>query len=196
MNEHREKETHRKPLQRKSSTPLPSSCMTRPSLPRRLSFPERSEATWATLPTISYSLQQEFHSGADDTKSSISSTPQYGMMKLPRMDGREEQNCQDLGHKKLVAFSKTKPQIGRRPSLPDSLWFTTKPNLTSQGQCISADEECTSLPRQFLWSTDRQVQSKALQQFLQKADATFDSNKEKAKILCNWMSSQTSQKQS
>jgi len=196
MNEHREKETHRKPLQRRSSTPLLSSCMTRPSLPRRLSFPERSEATWATLPTVSYTRGQEFHSGADDTKSSTSSTPHNGMVKLPRIDGREEQNCQDLGPKKLVVCSRTKPHIGRRPSLPDNLWFTTKPNLTSQGQCISADEECTSLSRQFLWSTNRQVQSKSLQQFLTEADANFDSNKEKVKILCNWMSSQTSQKQS
>ena len=189
MNEPKEKEIRQK---RRSSTPVPSTFITRPTpLQRRLSFKERSEVAWETLSSVSYrNRQQELAKSTDKSNLSNSSIPRAEMVKLPQINCPQKQNCQDLGHKKLDAFGKMK-LTGRRPSLPDNFCFT-KPNLTSQRQRIIADEEPSSLSRQFLWSTNRQAQSNALQEFITNANAHYDSNKEKAMILCNWMSSQTS----
>ena len=189
MNEPKEKEIRQK---RRSSTPVPSTFITRPTpLQRRLSFQERSEVAWETLSSVSYrNRQQELAKSTDKSNLSNSSIPRAEMVKLPQINCPQKQNCQDLGHKKLDAFGKMK-LTGRRPSLPDNFCFT-KPNLTSQRQRIIADEEPSSLSRQFLWSTNRQAQSNALQEFITNANAHYDSNKEKAMILCNWMSSQTS----
>ena len=189
MNKPKEKEIRQK---RRSSTPVPSTFITRPTpLQRRLSFQERSEVAWETLSSVSYrNRQQELVKSTDKSNLSNSSIPRAEMVKLPQINCPQKQNCQDLGHKKLDAFGKMK-LTGRRPSLPDNFCFT-KPNLTSQRQRIIADEEPSSLSRQFLWSTNRQAQSNALQEFITNANAHYDSNKEKAMILCNWMSSQTS----
>ena len=189
MNEPKEKEIRQK---RRSSTPVPSTFITRPTpLQRRLSFQERSEVAWETLSSVSYrNRQQELVKSTDKSNLSNRSIPLAEMVKLPQINCPQKQNCQGLGHKKLDAFGKMK-LTGRRPSLPDNFCFT-KPNLTSQRQRIIADEEPSSLSRQFLWSTNRQAQSNALQEFITNANAHYDSNKEKAMILCNWMSSQTS----
>ena len=194
MNEPKEKEIRQKLLQRRSSTPVPSTFITRPTpLQRQLSLQERSEVAWETLSSVSYrNRQQELVKSTDKSNLSNRSIPLAEMVKLPQINCPQKQNCQGLGHKKLDAFGKMK-LTGRRPSLPDNFCFT-KPNLTSQRQRIVADEEPSSLPRQFLRSTDRQAQSpaNALQEFITNANAHYDSDKEKAMILCNWISSQTS----
>ena len=164
-------------LQRKSSAPDPYTFITTPNLRRRrVSVPMKLEVIWETLPSASCSRLQESPQSTDELQLPDITTSQSGM------------NLQNLGHVNLDAFGNT-VLIGRKLSLPGDFSMKTSPTLTSQRQ-NTFHKDCTYnyLVRK---KKAHQERCEALRQFITNAEVNFDSNKEKAIILCNWMSSQT-----
>lgn len=172
-----ELEMSKKLLNRRSSTPVPTAFAKRPSLERRLTAPGRLEITWETLSNEPRTQNQE--------------SPKINKeLKLPEIAiSQNGINCESSGHSKLDPLGKTKLTDVRKLSLPDNVYLTAKQNLTSQRQ-NNVQGEWYSLQRQTVWNKACREHCKALRQFITNAEATFDSSKEKAMILSNWMSSQ------
>jgi len=172
----KEVEMKKELLQRKSSTPVPYTFNTTPNVRgRRVSVPIKLEVIWETLSSASCSRLQESPRSTDELKLPDITSSQSGM------------NFQNLGHMNLDAFGNT-VLTGRKLSLPDDFSMKTNPTLTSQRQ-NAFHKDCTYnyLERE---KKAHQERCEALRQFITNAEVNFDSNKEKAIILCNWMSSQ------
>ena len=169
-------------LQRSSSTPVPNTFIARrrTNLHRRQdSVPIKFEVTWETLSNASCSRQQGSPRITNELKLPEITTAQHGM------------NCQDLGHVNLDVFGKT-ILTGRKLSLLDN--FSMKTNLTQTSQRQDAlQEECSynHFQRELVKKETCKDRCEALRQFITNAEANFDSNKAKAAILCNWLSSQS-----
>ena len=181
---------NKKLLHRRVSTPKPivSDFLDKPTkVQRRNTLPSRLEL-------IPESIQQQKFVRCRNEKNLRPNTASPNeTIKLPWIDmNREEIKCYHLGSNKLDALCTTKENVERfqRLSYCDDFCSGKNPCVTSQRHCNMVSKE-TSLPRQFLCGSDHQGHSKALRHFIKNAEQTFDSNKEKAMILYNWMSSQT-----
>lgn len=172
---------NKKLLSRRSSTPVPNTFAKRQTLQRRrMTSPGSLEVTWETLSNVSCSQNQESQERiTKEPKLPVITTSQNGL------------KCQNFGQSKLDALGKTTLTGVRILTLPDNFCITAKPNLTSQRQNSVHRGESFSPQRQITWNKSRQEHCKALRQFITNAESTFDSIKEKEKILCNWMTSQT-----
>ena len=181
---------NKKLLHRRVSTPKPivSDFLDKPTkVQRRNTLPSRLELIPESI------QQQEFVRCKNEKNLRPNTASPNETIKLPWIDvNREEIKCYHVGSNKLDALCTAKGTIERfqRLSYRDDLCSGKKPRVTSQRHCNMVSKE-TSLPRQFLCGSDHQGHSEALRQFLKNAEQTFDSNKEKAMILYNWMSSQT-----
>ena len=79
--------------------------------------------------------------------------------------------------------SKTK-LTERTVNLPENRRMTAKLHSTYQRR--------NSTPSQFVWRNDRtEEQSEALREFVKNAEDNFDSTKEKAVVILNWLLTQS-----
>ena len=183
-------EMNKKLLHRRVSTPKPivSDFLDKPTkVQRRNTLPSRLELIPESI------QQQEFVRCKNEKNLRPNTASPNETIKLPWIDmNREEIKRYHLGSNRLDALCTAKGNVERfqRLSHRDDFSSLITPCVTSQRHCNMVSKD-TSLPRQFLCGSDHQGHSKALRHFIKDAEQTFDSNKEKAVILYNWMNSQT-----
>ena len=185
-----QKKMNKKLLHRRASTPktIVSDFLDKPTkVRRRNTLPSRLELIPESI------QQQEFVICKNKKNLRPNTASPNETIKLPWIDtNREDIKCYHLGSSKLDASCTENGTVERfqRSSYRDDFCSGKNPCVTSQRHCNMVSKE-TSLPRQFLCGSDHRGHSEALRQFLTNAEQTFDSNKEKAMILYNWMSAQT-----
>ena len=181
---------NKKLLHRRVSTPKPivSDFLDKPTkVQRRNTLPSRLELIPESI------QQQEFVRCKNEKNLRPNTASPNETIKLPWIDmNREEIKRYHLGSNRLDALCTATGNVERfqRLSHRDDFSSLITPCVTSQRHCNMVSKD-TSLPRQFLCGSDHQGRSKALRHFIKNAEQTFDSNKEKAVILYNWMNSQT-----
>lgn len=103
-------------------------------------------------------------------------------IKLPCIEGGMKRNVQE-GKRKMDKYSEAK-LTKRTVNLPENRRLTAKLHSTYRRR--------NSAPSQFVWRNDRpEEQSKALREFVKNAEENFDSTKEKAVVIFNWLSTQS-----
>ena len=205
-----QKKMNKKLLHRRASTPktIVSDFLDKPTqVRRRNTLPSRLELIPESI------QQQEFVICKNKKNLRPNTASPNETIKLPWIDtNREDIKCYHLGsiskldashrivrivdasHRisKLDESSTEKGTVERfqRSSYRNDFCSGKNPFVTSQRHCNMVSKE-TSLSRQFLCGSDHRGHSEALRQFLTNAEQTFDSSKEKAMIIYNWMSTQT-----
>lgn len=172
----------RKLLHRRSS--MPHNCLTRrPNMKRNTTVPTSLETT-ETLFGISRNHNREFDNCACEPILQEITTSLQGMVTIARRDDETTRNCAKNEHLKLPDLTDPTKLICRRESLPNNFGLSRKLPMNSKSQC-EAYRECTAITR-------CKTKSKALQHFLENAEENYDSHKEKAILLHNWMLRQRS----
>ena len=168
----------KKRLVRRASAPVVGP---RPSLqPCLFPGPAELKVAWESLPILPSNCSQEFSRCASEFTSHRSSSSNNDI-KLPCIEGRIKRNVQE-GERKINTSSKTKLTEGT-VNLPENRRLTAK--------LLSTFQRRNSTTSQFVWRNDRpEEQSKALREFIKNAEDNFDSTKEKAVVILNWLSTQ------
>ena len=172
----------KKRLVRRASAPVVGPRPRRPSLQPSL-FPGPAELKVAceSLPILPSSCSQEVSRCASEFTSHRSNSSNNDI-KLPCREGRVKRNVEE-GERKMNTSSKTK-LTERTVNLPENRRLTAKLHSTFQRR--------NSTTSQFVWRNDRpEEQSKALREFIKNAEDNFDSTKEKAVVILNWLSTQS-----
>ena len=167
----------KKRLVRRASAPVVGPRPRRPSLqPSLFPGPAELKVAWESLPILPSNCSQEFSRCASASSSSNND------IKLPCIEGRIKRNVEE-GERKINTSSKTK-LTERTVNLPENRRLTAKLHSTFQRR--------NSTTSQFVWRNDRpEEQSKALREFIKNAEDNFDSTKEKAVVILNWLSTQS-----
>ena len=168
----------KKRLVRRASAPVVGP---RPSLqPSLFPGPAELKVAWESLPILPSNCSQEFSRCASEFTSHRSSSSNNDI-KLPCIEGRIKRNVEE-GERKINTSSKTKLTEGT-VNLPENRRLTAK--------LLSTFQRRNSTTSQFVWRNDRpEEQSKALREFIKNAEDNFDSTKEKAVVILNWLSTQ------
>ena len=164
-----------------SATELNNRLPWRPTLERKLT----SSAVLKTSGTRSCSHNHQFE------KSVGVQLPDIVMTKRPRMTktawiGNMTQSYKDDGLVKLDIIISEK-QFCEGGNLPKGCIRKTKLPVNFQSRYKETDRVCTTRP---LVSSSYQQKSKAIQQFIGNSEKNYDSHKEKAILLQNWIISQ------
>ena len=169
-------------LVRRASAPVVGARPRRPSLqPSLFPGPAELKVAWESLPVLPSNCSQECSRCASEFTSHRSNSSN-NEIKLPCIDGRIKRNVEE-GERKMNTSSETK-LTERTVNLPENRRLTAKLHNTYQRR--------NSTPSQFVWRNDRpEEQSKALREFIKNAEDNFDSTKEKAVVILNWLSTQT-----
>ena len=172
----------KKRLVRRASAPVVGPRSKRPSLqPSLFRGPAELKVAWESLPILPSNCSQEFSRCASEFTSHRSNSSNNDI-KLPCIEGRIKRNVEE-GERKMNTSSKTK-LTERTVNLPENRRLTAKFQTTYQRR--------NSTPSQFVWRNDRpEEQSKALREFIKNAEDNFDSTKEKAVVILNWLSTQS-----
>ena len=169
-------------LVRRASAPVVGARPRRPSLqPSLFPGPAELKVAWESLPILPSNCSQEFSRRASEFTSHRSNSSNNDI-KLPCIEGRIKRNVEE-GERKMNTSSLTK-LTERTVNLPENRRLTAKLHSTYQRR--------NSTPSQFVWRNDRtEEQSKALREFIKNAEDNFDSTKEKAVVILNWLSTQS-----
>ena len=172
----------KKRLVRRASAPVVGPRPRRPSLqPSLFPGPAQLKVAWESLPILPSNCSQEFSRCASEFTSHRSNSSNNDI-KLPCIEGRIKRDVEE-GERKMNTSSKTK-LTERTVNLPENRCLTAKLHSTYQRP--------NSTPSQFVWRNQRlEEQSKALRQFIKNAEDNFDSTKEKAVVILNWLSTQS-----
>ena len=172
----------KKRLVRRASAPVVGARPRRPSLqPSLFPGPAELKVAWESLPILTSNCSQEFSRCASEFTSHRSNSSNNDI-KLPCIEGRIKRDVEE-GERKMNTSSKTK-LTERTVNLPENRRLTAKLHSTYQRR--------NSTPSQFVWRNQRlEEQSKALRQFIKNAEDNFDSTKEKAVVILNWLSTQS-----
>lgn len=172
----------KKRLVRRASAPVVGARPRRPSLqPSLFPGPAELKVAWEFLPILPSNCSQEFSRCASEFTSHRSNSSN-NEIKLPCIEARLKRNVEE-GERKMNTSSKTK-LTERTVNLPANRRLTAKLQSTYQRR--------NSTPSQFVWRNDRtEEQSKALREFIKNAEDNFDSTKEKAVVILNWLSTQS-----
>ena len=172
----------KKRLVRRASAPVVGPRSRRPSLqPSLFPGPAELKVAWESLPILPSSCSQEFSRCASEFTSHRSNSSNNDI-KLPCREGRVKRNVEE-GERKMNTSSKTK-LTERTVNLPENRRMTAKLHSTYQRR--------NSTPSQFVWRNDRtEEQSEALREFVKNAEDNFDSTKEKAVVILNWLLTQS-----
>ena len=172
----------KKRLVRRASAPVVGHRPRRPSLqPSLFPGPAELKVAWESLPILPSNCSQEFSRCASEFTSHRSNSSNNDI-KLPCIEGRIKRNVEE-GERKINTSSKTK-LTERTVNLPENRRLTAKLHSTFQRR--------NSTTSQFVWRSDRpEEQSKALREFIKNAEDNFDSTKEKAVVILNWLSTQS-----
>ena len=172
----------KKRLVRRASAPVVGPRPRRPSFqPSLFSAPAKLKVAWESLPILPSNYSQEFPGCASEFKSHRSNSSN-NEIKLPCIEGGMKRNVQE-GERKMDKYSEA--QLTKRTvNLPENRRMTAKLHSTYRRR--------NSAPFQFVWRNDRpEEQSKALREFVKNAEDDFDSTKEKAVVIFNWLSTQS-----
>ena len=172
----------KKRLVRRTSAPVVGPRPRRPSLqPSLFPGPAELKVAWESLPILPSNCSQEFSRCASEFTSHRSNSSNNDI-KLPCIEGRIKRNVEE-GERKINTSSKTK-LTERTVNLPENRRMTAKLHSTYQRRI--------STPSQFVWRNDRtEEQSEALREFVKNAEDNFDSTKEKAVVILNWLLTQS-----
>ena len=172
----------KKRLVRRASAPVVGPRPRRRSLqPSLFPGPAELKVAWESLPILPSNCSQEFSRCASEFTSHRSNSSNNDI-KLPCIEGRIKRNVEE-GERKINTSSKTK-LTERTVNLPENRRLTAKLHSTFQRR--------NSTTSQFVWRSDRpEEQSKALREFIKNAEDNFDSTKEKAVVILNWLSTQS-----
>ena len=172
----------KKRLVRRASAPVVGTRPRRPSLqPSLFPGPAELKVAWESLPILTCNCSQEFSRCASEFTSHRSNSSNNDI-KLPCIERRIKRNVEE-GERKMNTSSKTK-LTEQTVNLPENRRLTAKLHSTYQRR--------NSTPSQFVWRNDRpEEQSKALREFIKNAEDNFDSTKEKAVVILNWLSTQS-----
>ena len=172
----------KKRLVRRTSAPVVGPRPRRPSLqPSLFPGPAELKVAWESLPILPSSCSQEFSRCASEFTSHRSNSSNNDI-KLPCREGRVKRNVEE-GERKMNTSSKTK-LTERTVNLPENRRLTAKLHSTYIRR--------NSTTSQFVWRNDRpEKQSKALREFIKNAEDNFDSTKEKAVVILNWLLTQS-----
>ena len=174
-------DTLSRPFRRSSAPELSIRLAKRPTLERKLSPPaiyETSSTSWCTR-------NHQFE------KSVGGHLPDIIMTKQPRTAktawiGNKTQSCKDDGLVKLDIVVSQK-QFCEGGNLSKGCIRKTKLSVNFQSRHKETAKVCTVRP---LVSSSYQQKSKAIQQFIGNSEKNYDSHKEKAILLQNWIISQ------
>lgn len=172
----------KKRLVRRASAPVVGARPRRPSLqPSLFPGPAELKVAWESLPILTSNCSQEFSRCASEFTSHRSNSSNNDI-KLPCIEGRIKRDVEEA-ERKMNTSSKTK-LTERTVNLPENRRLTAKLHSTYQRR--------NSTPSQSVWRNQRlEEQSKALGQFIKNAEDNFDSTKEKAVVILNWLSTQS-----